>query len=385
MGQSLSDYMPCRTPRLAQKAVPAAKQSFGCSGLSSLNARRRTLRTVSAGTQTSPPPRRQSTRQGTLARHALRCVAALARVGAMTLTKPVVVPFEGPLTKGNFVRTHGPVHGAFGAGRHRGPGDESNGEVKAHCINPGRMEAFVDPGATIWARRAPENGPKRKTDWTWELIERDGVICSTKTRTRRDVGPATASARWRGDRDATSFPHLHLLDGVEIYAKDALTGFTRLQVRQGGAKALTGFTDYKSAARRGPGTKSRCDFFVEEKDGTHHYVEVKNCHATYPDEEVLRGWGYFPDSVSERAARHCRELAALASKPKTKCTVIIVASRADATKGIRPSDYHDPGFCAAAAGGAKGGRRLPGAAGLAYDGRDDDRGRDPRRPVDAIL
>ena len=63
---------------------------------------------------------------------------------------------------------------------------------------------------------------------------------------------------------------------------------------------------------------------------------------------MLRGWGYFPDSVSERAARHCRELAALASKPKTKCTVIIVASRADATKGIRPSDYHDPGFCAAA-------------------------------------
>ena len=109
----------------------------------------------------------------------------------------------------------------------------------------------------------------------------------------------------------------------------------------------------------GPGTKSRCDFFVEEKDGTSHYIEVKNCHATYPDEDLLRGWGYFPDSVSERAARHCLELAALASKPKTKCTVIIVASRADATQGIRPSDYHDPGFCAAARGRAEGGRRLP--------------------------
>ena len=95
----------------------------------------------------------------------------------MTLTKPVVVPFEGPLTKGNFVRrtdrftAHLVLDGIEVS-------DESNGEVKAHCINPGRMEAFVDPGATIWARRAPENGPKRKTDWTWELIERDGVICS---------------------------------------------------------------------------------------------------------------------------------------------------------------------------------------------------------------
>ena len=62
----------------------------------------------------------------------------------------------------------------------------------------------------------------------------------------------------------------------------------------------------------------------------------------------MRSYGYFPDSVSERAARHCRELAKLAAKPNTRCTVVIVASRADATKGIRPSDYHDPGFAAAA-------------------------------------
>ena len=237
----------------------------------------------------------------------------------MTLTKPVVVPFEGPLTKGNFVRrtdrftAHLVLDGIEVS-------DESNGEVKAHCINPGRMEAFVDPGATIWARRAPENGPKRKTDWTWELIERDGVLCSTNTQRPNALIAAVLKA-----------------------------------------KALTGFTDYKSVKaehvlpHEGPGTKSRCDFFVEEKDGTHHYVEVKNCHATYPDEDLLRGWGYFPDSVSERAARHCRELAALASKPKTKCTVIIVASRADATKGIRPSDYHDPGFCAAAREAQKAG------------------------------
>ena len=37
-----------------------------------------------------------------------------------------------------------------------------------------------------------------------------------------------------------------------------------------------------------------------------HYVEVKNCHLVYSD-----GWGYFPDSVSERASRHVEALAAL--------------------------------------------------------------------------
>jgi len=230
----------------------------------------------------------------------------------MTLLKPVVVPFEGSLTKGTFVRrtnrftAHLMLDGIE-------VNDGESGEIQAHCVNPGRMEAFVDAGATIWARRAPEDGPKRKTDWTWELIEQDGVLCSTNT--QRPNALIAAVLR---------------------------------------EKALSGFTDYLSVKaekvlpHEGPGTKSRCDFFVKEADGTDHWIEVKNCHATYPDKALLRGWGYFPDSVSERAARHCRELAVLAKRPNTKCTVIIIASRADATAGIRPSDYHDPGFCAAA-------------------------------------
>ena len=117
----------------------------------------------------------------------------------MTLTKPVVVPFEGPLTKGNFVRRTDRFTAHLvldGIEVH----DGENGEVKAHCINPGRMEAFVDPGATIWARRAPENGPKRKTDWTWELIERDGVICSTRCGNQISDAPrrnCICSMAWR--------------------------------------------------------------------------------------------------------------------------------------------------------------------------------------------
>ena len=43
-----------------------------------------------------------------------------------------------------------------------------------------------------------------------------------------------------------------------------------------------------------------------------------------------------------------------------RCTVIIVASRADATRGVRPSDFHDPTFCAAA--------RAAAAAGVSFRG-----------------
>ena len=86
-------------------------------------------------------------------------------------------------------------------------------------------------------------------------------------------------------------------------------------------------------------TKSRCDFFCVDDDGFDHWIEVKNCHSSYPDEPLLRSYGYFPDSVSERAARHCRELAKLAAKPNTRCTVVIVASRARKSDGILFYDY----------------------------------------------
>ena len=202
------------------------------------------------------------------------------RANAMPLTKPVVVPFEGPLTKGNFVRrtdrftAHLVLDGIEVS-------DESNGEVKAHCINPGRMEAFVDPGATIWARRAPENGPKRKTDWTWELIERDGVICSTRVENKFRTPPRGGSL-------------------VDLHAGSTNTQRPNALIAAVLKAALIRLTDYKSVKGRSTCCRTRVqvpnlryDFFVEEKDGTHRYVEVKNCHATYPD-EVVAGLGLLP-------------------------------------------------------------------------------------------
>jgi sugar fermentation stimulation protein A len=85
---------------------------------------------------------------------------------------------------------------------------------------------------------------------------------------------------------------------------------------------------------------SRCDFWMREARGQ-HYVEVKNCHLVYPDRR-----GYFPDSVSDRAAKHLRELSELVAAGH-KATVLFVVQRADA-RSVRPSDAHDPAFATAA-------------------------------------
>ena len=234
----------------------------------------------------------------------MRALALPALVVSMTLLRPVTLGFEGEMLRGRFLRREDRFTAHIKL-------DACGSTVACHCINPGRMEAFVDEGAVVWARKVPEakKGPKRKLEYTWEIIERDGVACSTNTQRPNALVAAVLEAR-------------------------VLEGFRRA-------------TDVK-AEKTIAGERSRVDFFCVDDDGFDHWIEVKNCHSSYPDEPLLRSYGYFPDSVSERAARHCRELAKLAAKPNTRCTVVIVASRADATKGIRPSDYHDPGFAAAA-------------------------------------
>ena len=65
----------------------------------------------------------------------------------------------------------------------------------------------------------------------------------------------------------------------------------------------------------------------------------------------------FPDSVSERAVRHVSALAALAQAGH-RCTVVLVVQRADVKHGVRPSDFHDPTFAAAARTAGQAGVRF---------------------------
>ena len=88
--------------------------------------------------------------------------------------------------------------------------------------------------------------------------------------------------------------------------------------------------------------RCRIDFWLREGGGAEHWLEVKNCHLVNGQD----GFGYFPDSVSERASRHLRTLDALAARRGHRVTVVFVVQRADVRCGVRPSDFHDPAFAA---------------------------------------
>ncbi len=181
--------------------------------------------------------------------------------------------------------------------------------VRAHCVNSGRMEGLVRPGARVWLSRAASK--TRKLRYTWELIEEPN---------------ATNSAE-------------RLLVGANTALPNRLVG-TLLTERR-----IAGFEDVTSIRPEQPyGRGHRIDFLLERRDGksppTPHYVEVKNCHLVYPD-----GCAYFPDSTSERATRHVHALTRLA-KRGILATVIFTVQRSDG-RFVRPSQHHDPAFARA--------------------------------------
>ncbi|CAK0909200.1 unnamed protein product [Prorocentrum cordatum] len=236
----------------------------------------------------------------------------------------------------------------------------------AYCVNPGRMEAFSRAGARIWllpaaTRNQPRGG--RRLAWTWELIEHEGTLCDTNTQrpnyivrslleqrllpgfrewavlqAERTVAHHTAE---RPERPRS--PKRQSRDGV---TKQPLCAEARQELAEDDDtfvnKAESSNTQPEVVARkhRKPSRPpiSRLDFWMKGRSGEEHYVEVKNCHMVYPD-----GNAYFPDSISHRASRHVRELAALVAQGH-RSTALFVVQRGDVRGAVRPSAHHDPEF-----------------------------------------
>jgi sugar fermentation stimulation protein A len=210
---------------------------------------------------------------------------------------PPLFPWPAPLVEGTLLRRY-----------HRFLTDVRlpSGElVRAHCVNTGAMEGLVRPGAPVWLCPA---APGRKLPYTWMYME-----LPDKTRVGVDTSLPNRLVHW-------------LLSG----------------------RLLPGFERHRGFDAEVPyGEGSRVDFAVKTARGT-RLLEVKNCHLVYPD-----GGAYFPDSVSERGARHLRELAAVA-RSGGKASVLFVVQRQDA-RFVRPSDVHDPTFAAEARAAAAAG------------------------------
>ncbi len=159
------------------------------------------------------------------------------------------------------------------------------------------MEGLVIPGAPVWLSESPN--PNRALRYTWELIEVDGRLIGANTGLpNRLVQLAMSSQRISGLDDVLSI-----------------------------------------TPEQNFGRGHRVDFVLERKSGT-HLVEVKNCHLVYPD-----GWGYFPDSKSERAVAHVEALARVVKKGG-RASVFFTVQRDDA-RGVRPAALHAPAFATA--------------------------------------
>jgi sugar fermentation stimulation protein A len=173
-------------------------------------------------------------------------------------------------------------------------------EVTAHCPNPGSMMGLKDDDARIWL--LPNTDPKKKLKYGWRLVElSDGHFAGI---------------------DA-SLPNR--------LVKDALAA--------GRIPALTGYSVTKPEQRYGT-EKSRIDFLLSEPGRPDAYVEVKNCHLRRDGD-----WAEFPDCVTERGAKHLRELSAIV-QAGGRAVMLYVVQRTDCAR-FRLAPDLDPGYAKA--------------------------------------
>ena len=142
-----------------------------------------------------------------------------------------------------------------------------NGDpITVHVANPGAMTGLDRPQSRIWL--SDSGNPLRKYRCTWELVEVD-------------------------------FGRGLELVGVNTGQPLALTAEA---IARG---LIPELRDYASVRREAKyGLRSRIDFLLEEPGRPICYLEVKNVHLMREPQLAE-----FPDCVTERGAKHVRELA----------------------------------------------------------------------------
>ncbi|KAB0567602.1 MULTISPECIES: DNA/RNA nuclease SfsA [Pseudomonas] len=169
-----------------------------------------------------------------------------------------------------------------------------------HCPNTGSMLNCMLEGGQVWFSRSDD--PKRKLPGTWEIAEtpQGRLACINTARANQLVEEA---------------------------------------LRAGVITELNGFTALKREVPYGQ-EKSRIDFRLEYPQGA-AYVEVKSVTLGFDDSSVAA----FPDAVTQRGAKHLRELAHLAREGVRAVQLYCVClSGVDA---VRPAKEIDAIYAAA--------------------------------------
>jgi sugar fermentation stimulation protein A len=179
---------------------------------------------------------------------------------------------------------------------------EAGETLTIHCANPGAMTGLAAPGSTIWMSKS--DNPKRKLQWSWELVEVD-----------LGGGPTLVGIN-------TQHPNR--------IVEEAL--------RAGAVEGLGGYRTLRREVRYG--RSSRIDLLLQDGPAADAYVEVKNVH-------LMRhaGRAEFPDAVTKRGAKHLDELGDMADQG-ARAVMLFLVQRADADHVALARDI-DPAYGAA--------------------------------------
>lgn len=176
----------------------------------------------------------------------------------------------------------------------------SGEQITIHCPNTGSMLNCMVEGGQVWFSRSDD--PKRKLPGTWEIGETpQGRLACVNT------GRANA------------------------LVEEAL--------RAGIISELAGFTGLKREVAYGE-ERSRVDFRLEFADGP-AYVEVKSVTLGFDGSTVAA----FPDAVTQRGAKHLRELAALARQGVRAVQLYCV--NLSGIEAVRPAEEIDAAYAQA--------------------------------------
>jgi len=171
--------------------------------------------------------------------------------------------------------------------------------VTAHCTSTGAMLGLLTEGARVWL--SPATNPERKLKYTWEMVESDGVKVGVNT----------------------SHPNVLVQEAIETNVIPDLAGYTKIR------------REVKY------GQNSRIDLLLQEGTQPDCYVEVKNVHLRQGNHVE------FPDAVTDRGAKHLREMREMVASGY-RAAMVYVVQRDDCDR-FRLAQDIDPAYAQIAA------------------------------------